>query len=69
MKTKGVTLKKVGLEARSLSHWLYGDLAEAGLPIICVETRHMKAVLLAQPVKADRNDARGIAQMMRVGRW
>jgi hypothetical protein len=41
-------------------------LAEAGLPVICVETRHMRAVLRAQINKTDRNDARGIAQMMRV---
>src|SRR5262249_25091835 len=40
---------------------------EAGLPVICVETRHMRAVLKAQINKTDRNDARGIAQMMRVG--
>jgi transposase len=37
------------------------------LPVICVETRHMQAVLKAQINKTDRNDARGIAQMMRVG--
>jgi transposase len=43
-------------------------VGEAELPVICVETRHMKAVLKAQQVnKSDRNDARGIAQMMRVG--
>ena len=42
-------------------------LAEADLPVICVETRHMRAVLKAQINKTDRNDARGIAQMMRVG--
>ena len=36
--------------------------------MICVETRHMKALLTAQQInKTDRNDARGIAQMMRVG--
>ena len=40
----------------------------ADLPVICVETRHMKALLTAQQInKTDRNDARGIAQMMRVG--
>src|SRR5881296_382446 len=59
--------KRVGLEAGPLSQWLYSVLAEAGLPVICVETRHMRAVLKAQINKTDRNDARGIAQMMRVG--
>ena len=60
------TLKRIGLEAGPLSQWLYGALAEADLPAICVETRHMKAALSAQVNKSDRNDARGIAQMMRV---
>jgi transposase len=59
--------KRVGLEAGPLSQWLFSVLAEAGLPVICVETRHMRAVLKAQINKTDRNDARGIAQMMRVG--
>jgi len=59
--------KRIGLEAGPLSQWLFSALAEAGLPAICVETRHMQAVLKAQINKTDRNDARGIAQMMRVG--
>jgi transposase len=59
--------KRIGLEAGPLSQWLYSALAEAGLPVICVETRHMRAALKAQINKTDRNDARGIAQMMRVG--
>ena len=59
--------KRIGLEGGPLSQWLYGALAEAGLPVICVETRHMRAVLKAQINKTDRNDARGMAQMMRVG--
>jgi transposase len=59
--------KRIGLEAGPLSQWLYGALAEAGLPVICVETRHMQAALKAQINKTDRNDARGMAQMMRVG--
>jgi transposase len=59
--------KRIGLEAGPLSQWLFSALAEAGLPVICVETRHMRAVLQAQINKTDRNDARGIAQMMRAG--
>ena len=58
---------RIGLEAGPLSQWLFSALAEAGLPVVCVETRHMQAVLKAQINKTDRNDARGIAQMMRVG--
>src|SRR5262249_54665674 len=56
--------KRIGLEAGALSQWLFSALAEAGLPVICVETRHMNK---AQINKTDRNDARGIAQMMRAG--
>ena len=59
--------KRIGLEAGPLSQWLCSALAEAELPVVCVETRHMQAVLKAQINKKDRNDARGIAQMMRVG--
>src|ERR1700732_4046822 len=59
---------RVGIEAGPLSQWLMSGLAEAGLPMVCVETRHMKALLKAQQInKSDRNDARGIAQVMRVG--
>ncbi len=59
-------LVRVGLEAGPLSQWLFSGMAETGLPVICIETRHTKAFLKAQVNKSDRNDARGIAQMMRV---
>jgi transposase len=59
--------KRIGIEAGPLSQWLFSALAEVGLPMICVETRHMRAVLQAQINKTDRNDARGMAQMMRAG--
>src|SRR6201997_1892818 len=59
--------KQIGLEAGPLSQWLFSALAEAGLPVVCVETRHMQAMLKARINKTDRNDARGIAQMMRAG--
>jgi transposase len=59
-------IERIGLEAGPLSQWLFNGLAEAGLPVVCIETRHTKAFLKAQVNKSDRNDARGIAQMMRV---
>ena len=67
LKNPAYHIKRIGLEAGPLSQWLFGALAEAELPVVCVETRHMQAVLKAQINKTDRNDARGIAQMMRVG--
>jgi transposase len=67
LKNPAYRFKRIGLEAGPLSQWLFSALAEADLPVVCVETRHMQAVLKAQINKTDRNDARGIAQMMRVG--
>src|SRR3979411_2750390 len=64
----GVSFCRIGIEAGPLSQWLVNALTAADLPVVCVEPRHMKALLTAQQInKTDRNDARGIAQMMRVG--
>src|ERR1051326_5918022 len=64
----GVPFGRIGIEAGPLSQWLVNALTAADLPVICVETRHIKALLTAQQInKTDRNDARGIAQMMRFG--
>jgi transposase len=62
-----LVLTRVGLEAGPLSQWLHAGLTEAGLPAILIETRHVKAALKAMTVKTDRNDARGMAQLMRLG--
>lgn len=60
------SLARVGLEAGPLSPWLSDGLRVAGFAAICIETRHLKASLGAMRNKTDRNDARGIAQMMRL---
>ena len=67
IKSLGVRVERIGLEAGPLSQWLYGALRESGLPVELLETRHVKAALSAMPVKTDRNDARGLAQLMRLG--
>jgi len=67
LKNGAYRFKRIGLEAGPLSQWLFSALAETGLPVICVETRHMRAALQSQINKTDRNDARGIARMMRAG--
>ena len=63
----GLTFTRIGLEACPLSQWLYEGLQTAGLPAMCIEVRHVKAALSAMINKTDRNDARGIAQVMRTG--
>jgi transposase len=60
-------LERVGLEACSLTAWLHEGLTQAGLPAICVETRQANAAMKTMPNKTDRNDARGLAQIMRTG--
>ena len=63
----GMRMERVGLEACSLSAWLHAGITEAGVPAICIEARQAKAAMGAMPNKTDRNDARGIAQIMRTG--
>jgi transposase len=62
-----VEVSRIGLEAGPLSQWLYAGMREAGLPVELLETRHVRDAFKAMPVKTDRNDARGIAQLMRLG--
>jgi transposase len=60
-------LARIGLEAGPLSQWLQAALVKAGLDAVLLETRHVKAALSAMVVKTDRKDARGIAQLLRMG--
>ena len=62
-----VEVSRIGLEAGPLSQWLYAGMREAGLQVELLETRHVRDAFKAMPVKTDRNDARGIAQLMRLG--
>lgn len=58
---------RIGLKAGPLSHWLHAGLVAAGRDVVLLETRHVKAALSAMTVKTDRKDARGIAQLLRMG--
>ena len=63
----GINMARIGLEAGPLSQWLYAGMREAGLAVELLETRHVRDAFKAMPVKIDRKDARGIAQLMRLG--
>ena len=63
----GFAIGRIGLEADPLSQWLYAGMKNAGLSVELLETRHVRDAFKAMPVKTDRKDARGIAQLMRLG--
>ena len=67
LRSLGYELSRIGLEAGPLSQWLYAAMRQAGLAVELLETRHVRKAFEAMPVKSDRNDARGIAQLMRLG--
>jgi len=58
---------RIGLEAGPLSQWLHAGLIRAGFETVLLQTRHVNAALSTMSIKTDRNDARGIAQFMRMG--
>ena len=63
----GLSIERIGLEAGPLSQWLHAGMVQAGFEAVLLETRHVKAALSAMTVKTDRKDARGIAQLLRMG--
>jgi transposase len=63
----GIAMERIGLEAGPLSQWLYAAMAKAGLAVELLETRHVRTAFKTMPVKTDKKDARGIAQLMRLG--
>ena len=64
----GLELTRIGLEAGPLSQWLYAAMRDAGLAVELLETRHVRNAFKIMPVKTDRKDAQGIAELMRLGR-
>jgi transposase len=63
----GFQMHRIGLEAGPLSQWLYAAMKEAGLAVELLETRHVRNAFKTMAVKTDRKDARGIAELVRVG--
>jgi transposase len=63
----GLNLVRIGLEAGPLSQWLFAGMRDAGLAVELLETRHVRNAFKTMPVKTDRKDARGIAELVRLG--
>lgn len=67
LKETKLPIEKIGLESGSLSHWLTTQLLKYEMPTICIDARHIAAILSVNVNKTDKNDARGIANAMRCG--
>ena len=67
IRTRAPEAVRIGLESGPLSAWHWHELRKLGLPVVCLDARHVKAALALQLNKSDRNDARGLAQIVRTG--
>lgn len=67
LRETNLTFERIGFETGNLSSWLYQELDNADFPVICMEARHASGLLKAQRIKTDKNDARGLAQIVRSG--
>jgi transposase len=67
VRSQAPSVVRIGLETGPTTTWLWTELKRLGLPVICIDARHAKAVLKMQINKSDRNDAVGIARIMQTG--
>jgi transposase len=67
VRSKAPGTVRIGIETGPTTTWLWTELKRLGLPVICIDARHAKAVLKMQINKSDRNDAAGIARIMQTG--
>lgn len=63
----GHDIERAGLESGMTSAWLWRELRQLGLPVVCLDSRHAHRVLSMKRHKNDRNDARGLADLVRTG--
>lgn len=64
---KAPLAERIGFETGAMSSWLWHELRRIGLPVVCIDARHAHAVLSVRINKSDENDARGLAELVRIG--
>jgi transposase len=58
---------RITFETGSLANWLWHELKVLGFPVLCIDARHAHAALSMRINKSDLNDARGLAELARMG--
>jgi transposase len=61
------TAERIGFETGAMASWLWHELKRIGLPVVCIDARHAHAALSVRMNKSDQNDARGLAELVRIG--
>jgi transposase len=69
LKETGLEIEQIGLESGSLTHYLKNGLLKMQYRVAVMESRKMAAILATIINKTDKNDARGIAEALRVGHF
>lgn len=64
---KASRAERIGIETGAMSSWLWHELKRIGLPVVCIDARHAHAALSVRMNKSDENDARGLAELVRIG--
>jgi transposase len=59
--------ERIGFETGAMASWLWHELRRVELPVVCIDARHAHAALSVRMYKSDQNDARGLAELVRVG--
>src|SRR5664280_2188951 len=59
--------ERIGFESGAMASWLWHELRRLDLPVVCIDARHAHAALSVRMNKSDQNDARGLAELVRVG--
>jgi hypothetical protein len=59
--------ERIGFETGAMASWLWHELRRVDLPVVCIDARHAHAALSVRMNKSDQNDARGLAELVRVG--
>jgi len=67
IRTRAPNAERIGFETGAMASWLWHELKRLGLPVVCIDARHAHAALSVRMNKSDQNDARGLAELVRIG--